>query len=561
MRHAAVPLLLALALAGGAPVRTAAQDCVARCVADCDDGGAVTVDELLKAVSVALGAAPLDACATADRNGDGSITADELVAGVAVALQGCGIGSAPPPVPVEVPEDLDQRPLPDWYADAKLGIMIHWGPFAVPGWAERTLDPEKIFTDPNDPNYFLSAHGVEAFLQHNPYSEWYRNSYAIEGSGAWQYHRDTWGADVPYEAFAPMFEAELATWRPQTWARLFQEAGARYVVLVTKHHDGYTLWPSDLPNPTYGDQWRATRDVVGELSDAVRERCLRMGLYYSGGIDWTWTPPPFQTIGDALRLTPAQPEYAAYADGHWRELIRRYQPAVLWNDIAAPAAEDTAQLFRDFYAAVPDGVVNDRWTTATTTPHHDFRTAEFAVADAIAPDKWEAVRGMSRGFGYNRNETDADYGPPEKFVHLLIDVVSKNGNLLLNVGPRADGSIPEPQLRILATLGRWLAANGQAIYGTRPWLRYAATTDRDVAVRFTANPARTVVYAILLGTPPAGALTIDGFTDTPAAVRLVATGARLPWETTERGLRVTLPALPADGLAHALAIELTPSPR
>ena len=176
-----------------------------------------------------------------------------------------------------------------------------------------------------------------------------------------------------------------------------------------------------------------------------------MGLYYSGGIDWTWAPPPYATIADATRLTPPQPDYAAYADAHWRELIRRYQPAVLWNDIGAPAQEDTEQLFRDYYAAVADGVVNDRWATATASPHHDFRTAEFNADEAIAPDKWEAVRGMSRGFGYNANETDADYGPPEKFVHLLIDVVAKNGNLLLNVGPRADGSIPEPQLRILAT--------------------------------------------------------------------------------------------------------------
>jgi alpha-L-fucosidase len=545
-------VLIALTCAGPA----AAQDCVARCTADCDDGGTVTVDELLRAVSVALGSAALDACATADRNGDGDVTADELVAGVAVALQGCAIAALPAPTPAEVPADLAQRPLPPWYADAKLGIMIHWGPFAVPAWAERTLDPEKIFTDPNDPNYFFSTQGVEAFLQHNPYSEWYRNSFAIEGSGTWQHHRDTWGADFPYERFATLFAAQLGQWRPRTWARLFQEAGARYVVLVTKHHDGYTLWPSEVANPVYGSTWRTDRDVVGELSDAVRGRCLRMGLYYSGGIDWTWTPPPFQSFLDALSLTPAEPAYADYADAQWRELIDRYQPAVLWNDIAAPASQDTEQLFRDYYAAVPDGVVNDRWTAPARTPHRDFRTAEFSADTAIAADKWEAVRGMSRGFGYNTNETEADYGPPEKFVHLLIDVVAKNGNLLLNVGPRPDGSIPDPQLRILAALGRWLAANGSAIYGTRPWLRPAATTDRGVAVRFTADPARGVVFAILLGTPPGGDLTIDGFDAAPTVVRLVATGEPLPWTRTDAGLRVTLPALPADGLAHALAIHV-----
>jgi len=213
-------------------------------------------------------------------------------------------------------------------------------------------------------------------------------------------------------------------------------------------------------------------------------------------------------------------------------------------------------LFRDFYAAVPDGVVNDRWLSAVADPPGDFRTSEFAVEADISPDKWEAVRGMSRGFGYNQNEELADYGPPEKFVHLLIDVVSKNGNLLLNVGPRADGSIPEPQLAILARLGEWLAVNGAAIYGTRPWTHFGAATDQGIDVRFTATPARDVVYAILLGTPPAGEITIAGFDAAPTAVRLLASGAPLAWRRTTAGLQLTLPALPTDGLAHAIAITL-----
>lgn len=563
--HGAWAVLAVLAVAPSLPAP--AQECPSVCAGDCNGDGTVTIDELLAAVGIALGTLPWGRCADADRDRDRRVTADELLGAVQGALRGCGWappGSSPTPVATPSggapPLDLADRALPEWYADAKLGIMIHWGPFTIPAWAERTIDPEKMFTDPSDPYYFFSAAGVEAFLNHNPYSEWYWNSVAIEGSGTWQHHRDTWGAELPYDAFAPLFADQLDAWSPRAWAALFQQAGARYVVLVTKHHDGYTLWPSDVPNPRYGNAWRAPRDVVGELSAAVRDRCLRMGLYYSGGIDWTWTPPPFATLQDALRLTPAQPEYAAYVDAHWRELIDRYQPAVLWNDIAAPPAQDTGALFRDYYAAVPDGVINDRWVGAGAAPHHDFRTAEFSVDAAIATDKWEAVRGMSRGFGYNENETPADYGPPEKFVHLLADVVAKNGNLLLNVGPRADGSIPEPQLRILATLGDWLAANGEAIYATRPWSRAAATTDQGIDVRFTAARGGGTVYAIVLGTPSAGALTIEGFHDQPAAVRLVASGATLPWALTDAGLRVTVPALPATGLAHALAIDLGSAP-
>jgi alpha-L-fucosidase len=544
-----IALLAVLALP--APLAAAGQPCAAFCAADCDGNGAVTVDELVAAVGIALGSASVDACAAGDRDGDGNITVDELVVAVTVALRGCVAPSGGTP-----PADLSERPLPGWYADAKLGIMIHWGPFAVPAWAERTLDPEVIFTDPADPNYFLSAQGVAAFLNHNPYSEWYWNSLAIEGSGTWQHHRDTWGSEFPYAGFAAIFAAQLDAWQPADWARIFAQAGARYVVLVSKHHDGYTLWPSQVANPQRGSDWQSPRDVVGELAAAVRARCLRMGLYYSGGIDWTWNPPPFGSLLDALRLTPPQEEYARYADAHWRELIGRYRPAVLWNDIANPAGLDAEQLFRDYYAQVPDGVVNDRWSSALAHPHADFRTSEFVVEADISPDKWEAVRGMSRGFGYNENEELADYGPPEKFVHLLIDVVSKNGNLLLNVGPRADGSIPAPQLRILAGLGTWLAANGEAIYGTRPWSRFGGLTDQGVEVRFTATPGQDVVYALLLGTPPAGALTIQGFAEIPARVRLVATDALLDWSSSPAGLRLTLPELPADGLAHAIAIQL-----
>jgi len=513
---------------------------------------------LLRAVAIALGTRTIDACPAADRDADGAVTADELVGGVQVALNGCPAPAASAAAAAAAPGELAQRPLPAWYADAKLGIMIHWGPFAVPAWAERTLDPERIFTDPTDPNYFFSVPGIEAFLQHNPYSEWYWNSAAIAGSATAQHHRDTWGADFPYEGFAPLFETQVDAWYADAWARLFEQAGARYVVLVTKHHDGYTLWPSAVAHPERGTEWQSARDLVGELTAAARRRCLRMGLYYSGGIDWTWSAPPFATFLDALRLGPPQEEYAGYADAHWRELIRRYQPAVLWNDIGAPATQDVEQLFRDYYAAVPDGVVNDRWSGGPVAPHADFRTAEFSVEDAISPDPWEAVRGMSRGFGYNQNELDADYGPPEKFIHLLADIVSKNGNLLLNVGPRPDGSIPAPQLRILATLGAWLAANGEAIYATRPWTRFGADTDQGVSVRFTAAPDGATVYAILLGTPPAGALTIAGFDELPAAVRLLESGASLAWEHTDSGLQVTLPTLPTAGLAHALKIDLAP---
>ena len=448
-----------------------------------------------------------------------------------------------------------ERPLPAWYDDAKLGIMIHWGVWAVPAWAETTLDPERV-ADPDDPDYLLAPGGIERFVRHNPYTEWYENSLAIDGTETQAFHRDTYGAGFPYTGFQPLFEEASAPFDADAWSRLFAAARARYVVFVSKHHDGYALWPTEVANPGRPG-WNAPRDFVGEIADATRARCMRLGLYYSGGIDWSFAPPPIATVFDFIDPAPAGPAYARYVEDHYRELIARYRPSVLWNDITSPALTDEAALFADYYAAVPDGVVNDRWGFDGSVPV-DFRTAEYDVRDEILPDKWEAVRGIGRTFGFNVNQSVADYGTPEKYLHLLIDVVSKNGNLLLNVGPMADGTIPAPQVEILEALGVWLERYGAAIFATRPWTRYRGDTDQGIEVRFTQRKDG-VVNAILLGTPEGGAVTLRGFGATPAEVRLGdaqrADEAPLAWRRDGDDLRIELPELDAQP-AHALAITL-----
>jgi alpha-L-fucosidase len=457
-----------------------------------------------------------------------------------------------PPEPIAA-EDLDRRPLPEWYDGAKFGIMIHWGPFSIPAWAETVLNPEKVFGDPSDPTYIGAPGGIENFMLHNPYAEWYENSLAIEGSGTRQHHADTYGADFPYEDFAPLWEEAIENWDAEPWADLFQRAGARYVVLVTKHHDGYLLWPSAIRNPRRSS-WQSERDIVGELTGAVRRHGMRMGVYYSGGIDWTFKPPPIRNLLDFLLSVPPEEEYGLYVDAHWRELIERYQPAVLWNDITSPAATDEVGLFLDYYRAVPDGVVNDRWSPSPALLHRDFFTPEFTVLDEISVEKWETVRGMGQAFGYNQNEGPEDYGSPEKFIHMLIDNASKNGNLLLNVGPMADGTIPEPQVRILEEIGEWLAAYGEAIYDTRPWRRFGGRTDAAIDVRFTRSRDGRTVYATLLGTPEGESVTIRGIR-APVVVRLAGVEVPLSASVTEEGIRIEIPDELPPVAAHAFAIE------
>jgi alpha-L-fucosidase len=213
---------------------------------------------------------------------------------------------------------------------------------------------------------------------------------------------------------------------------------------------------------------------------------------------------------------------------------------VLWNDITYPT--DPLPLFADYYNAIPDGVVNDRFTLVAGTTHHDYSTSEFTVLADVSPGKFETVRGMGHGFGYNQNETDADYTSSDDLIRLLVDVVSKNGNLLLNVGPMADGTVPASQVTRLHAIGDWLRTNGEAVYGTKPWTRAAGTTADGMPLRFTASRDDATVYAAVMGPLPAGSVTLIGIGDAPGSVRLLGVAGKLHWTMSGEDLVITLPA-------------------
>ncbi len=455
----------------------------------------------------------------------------------------------PPEAPyTAAPDSLARHELPEWYDDAKFGIMIHWGLYSVPAWAEATLDPE-IWVTP----FMLILFGHEWYKK-NPYAEWYSNTIRIKGSRAQEYHLNTYGADSVYADFQTLFEEQTARWAPGQWADLFREAGAKYVVLVTKHHDGFALWPSNVEHPLRSD-WCSRRDYVEELSAAVRSRCMRMGLYYSGGIDWTFEPKVIEDLQDFITSLPGGPEYAAYVDAHWRELIERYRPAVLWNDINYPTAAEPFELFAHYYNTVPDGVVNDRWALIPGLIHHDYITPEYRALSEISEKKFETVRGMGRSFGYNRNEGQGEYLSAEELIHQFVDVVSKNGNLLLNVGPMADGTIPREQVERLQAMGRWLNTNGEAFFGSRPWVRAEGTTARGMPVRFTQRIEDGTVYATVVGSVSDGAVTIENFPERPSHVGLLGFEAPLNWSSDNGSLHIMLPGNLPERPAYSFAIS------
>ena len=392
------------------------------------------------------------------------------------------------------------RDLPGWFRDAKLGIFIHWGTYSVPAWAEPTGE--------------LGVVDDRVWFRHNPYAEWYWNTIRFEDSPARQYHRQTFG-DAPYDDFLDAWAAE--SFDPADWTRLFAHAGARYVIPTTKHHDGITLW--DAP----GTATRNTvhrgprRDLVDEIAVAVRDAGLRFGVYYSGGLDWGVTSlPPLDSAAAVIQRRPNGAAYAAYAYLHVRDLIDRYRPEVLWNDIEWPDAGKhgyrlgLAELFRHFYATVPEGVTNDRWGDT----HRDFRTSEYQLGlEHEAGEAWQNTRGIGLSFGYNQLEDERHLLDGAGIVRHLADVVSRGGNLLLNVGPTAAGTIPEPQRRSLRQLGDWMGVNDAAIHATRPVDQTIARSSDEPWVRWTSGAG--FAYAIVDAGGPVrlraapGALALD----------------------------------------------------
>jgi len=457
-----------------------------------------------------------------------------------------GCGSAPPPEPASALyeptwESIKSHQVPEWFDNAKLGIFIHWGLYSVPAWAPPSGELE---LDNSDPDWWRE------WFTNNAYAEWYLNTIRIEGSPSNKHHAETYGADAGYhETFVPTFNEQVKQWDPKPWAELFQSINARYVVLTTKHHDGFTLWPSKVPHPYLKSEHQAaSRDIVGELSSAVRAEGLKMGLYYSGGLDWGFTPDPVVSREDVTGSAPQTDEYGQFADAHWRELIENYKPAILWNDITYPKSGHPLEIFAEYLNAVPDGLINNRWGLDWS----NFTTPEYQALSEISKDKWEACRGLGHSFGYNQTEGDEHVLSSNELIDLLIDIVSKNGNLLINVGPTPTGEIPEIQVSRLRALGEWLDVNGQAIFDTRPWQRANGKTSDGVDVRFTSKGE--VVYAILLEKPKSSALVIESLAlPAGATVELLGHDGALEAAADGENLRVTLPELPE---SHAYALKI-----
>jgi alpha-L-fucosidase len=375
----------------------------------------------------------------------------------------------------------------------------------------------------------------------------------MEGHAQFEaFHERVFGPKVHYQDFAPRFKAEM--FEPAAWADVLVRSGARYVVLTSKHHEGFCLWPS-----AQSVNWNAVdvgphRDLAGDLTRAVRARGLKMGFYYSL---YEWFHPLY--LQDVDR----------YVDSHMlpqmKDLVLRYEPDLLfgdgeWDHPSARwrAEEYLAWLFNESPVA-STVAVNDRWGKETRGVHGGYYTTEYglvhdkAASEEVARHPWEECRGIGSSFGYNRAETVADYAKPEALVRLLVDTVSRGGNLLLDIGPTADGRIPVIMEERLLQMGEWLKTNGEAIYASRPW-KIRAEGDE---VRYTAKG--DAVYAIVFG-GSGEAVTFKSPKPTRATrVRLLGSSAAPRWSAAGGQMRIELPrpAPTAPPCGYACVFELT----
>lgn len=382
-------------------------------------------------------------------------------------------------------ESLESRKNPQWFQDAKFGIFIHWGLYSVPGYSNKGTYAE----------WYWNA------LMENP--ETASDGDSIRHLAVKAYHDKEYGENFSYTGFKDLFTCNQ--FDAKQWAGVFKQSGAKYVVLTSKHHDGYCLWPNKEASKSFGLPWNSLesgpkRDLVGELTKAVRAEGIKMGLYYSIW-DWYnpyWTPEQQEILRSgtmtvdihgadnsskakaANDIQQAKAGLSKYIHEvmypQFKEIVMDYQPSLIFSDgdwWMDDELWETKPLLAWLFNNAPNKdevVINDRWGKVRGE-YGGYFTTEYGSGFDNIDKPWEENRGIGHSFGYNRIESLDDYKSSRELVYVLIDIVSRGGNLLLNIGPRADGLIPVIMQQRLKDIGNWLAVNGEAIYETKAFER------------------------------------------------------------------------------------------
>ena len=446
-------------------------------------------------------------------------------------------------------ESLQTMPVPAWFDDGKIGIFIHWGPYSVIGHRK----------------------GGRGYAEHVPKQIYSGRDYY------YPYMQERWGATPPefgYKDIIPEFKAEK--WDPDAWAKLFADVGFKYCVMTAEHHDGWANWDSEL-TPWNAMDKGPKRDLVGDLSTALKKQGLKFAPSYHRERHQTFfakklykvNAEPQDAIAEEIRRVPEaaslygpfglSTEFVDDYVARWKEIQTKYEPDFLWvddipiwtrdgNKVLAGQAKPEVQYFydqcrlmitdfmNDGAARGADVYVNNKGGNRNWPDGVGCLEKDNLKLKVIGP-KWESCTTFGTSYGYLEGDT---YKSIEKVIHEMVEVISRNGNFLINIGPKSDGTIPEPQMERLLAMGEWLKINGDAIYGSRYWNQ---SEQKDERLAFTTNG--TKLFAIKLKKPES-AFTITGTKgwskDQIEGVRLLGSSAKVAWEMTPQGLQITPPA-------------------
>lgn len=423
-------------------------------------------------------------------------------------------------------QSLNSRPVPEWFGDAKFGIFIHFGLYSVP-----------------------------AFTAEGQYAEWYMIHLQDEGQKAVRdFHKRTYGENFKYEDFVSGFKCEL--FDADKWAKLFEDSGAKYINITSKHHDGFCLWKTD-----YAWNWNSVDvgphiDFLAELKRALAKTDVKFGVYHSV---YEWFHPLYKKDPEEYAVKHLIPML--------KELITKYEPATLFTDgewdhesSVWHSTEFLQWLYNE--SPVKDTIVpNDRWGKETRGRLGGNFTTEYGTIDAgrsiddVELDRpFEECRGIGRSFGLNRIEGTNDYLSAKELLETLCSLVSKGGNFLLNVGPAADGTIPVIMEERLLQMGKWLKVNGEAIYATRVY-----TKNKTDGVYYTQSKDGSKIYAIL-NSFPFGDVTLTEVPYSPdLKARLFAHCAPVTVSNDNGKVRLSFPVINPDEMKceYLYAVELT----
>ncbi len=419
-------------------------------------------------------------------------------------------------------KSLNSRPVPEWFEDAKFGIFIHWGLYSVPAYTKK-----------------------------GDYAEWYMKQIEDKDSQTRKFHDATYGEKFHYEDFVKGFTAEL--FDANQWADLFKRSGAKYINLVSKHHDGYCLFKTE-----HAWNWNSYdvgphRDFCQELKDALEGTGVKFGVYHSV---YEWFHPLYlknpeeyavkHLIPMLKELITKYEPYTLFTDGEWD------QPSSVWH-----STDFLTWLYNE--SPVKDYIVpNDRWGKETRghlggnfTTEYGFIEENKRIEDIELDRPFEECRGIGRSFGLNRIETTDDYLSAKELLETLCSLVSKGGNFLLNIGPAADGTIPVIMEERLLQMGKWLEVNGDAIYGTRIY-----TKKPQEGTYYTKKNDK--VYAII-NRFPYGSITLDEVPyNENIKARLLSHPAELSVESDNGKAKIVFPSINPDDVKceWLYAIEL-----